>query len=58
VAAHVPPVTHDASPRNLSDGARAGLVALGVVFALIAALGLAYYAGVMSLESAPLWGPS
>jgi hypothetical protein len=58
VICHVPPMTHDAASRKQLASARAWLVGLGVFFALIAALGLAYYAGVMSLESAPLWGPS
>jgi len=58
VSDHVSPVPHDAAPRELPGSARALLVGLVVLCALIAALGLAYYAGVMSLESAPLWGPS
>ena len=58
MSVHVSRVPHDAGPRKLSDGAFAWLVGLGMLCALIAALGLAYYAGITSLETASLWGPS
>ena len=58
MSVHVPRVPDDAGPRKLSDGALACLVGLGMLFALFAALGLAYYAGIASLETASLFGAS
>jgi hypothetical protein len=57
VTDRVPPMTHGAALRNLPGRARTSFLALMVLFAVIVTAGaLAYHAGVMSLESAPLWG--